>query len=92
MVGPMPVTVQRSEATYDAYVTALRATVAARQRFTLAQARKLPPVIRGVSLIAGVGAAMLPLAYTRGVAMKSQPRIVAKPDPFSRAISSSTRR
>lgn len=83
MVEPMPTLVERTETEYDALVTLINDAIAARQAtFTLAQARKLPPVIRGVSLIAGVGASMLPLAYQRGQAMSAQPRIVRKPDPF----------
>lgn len=83
MVEPMPVVVERTEAEYDALVEALYDVITARRSsFTLAQARKLPPVIRGVSLIAGVGAAMLPLAYRDGQAMETQPSIVRKPDPF----------
>jgi len=84
MVEPQPVTVQRSETTYDAFVEDLYELIEARQdSFTLAQARKMPAVVRGVGLIAGVGASMLPLAYMRGQAMDVQPRVVRKPDPFS---------
>lgn len=75
--------VQRTEAEYDAWLTALEDEIDARQSsFTLTEALKLPPVIRGVQLIAGVGAAMLPLAYRNGQATQLQPRIVRKPDPF----------
>lgn len=83
MVEPLPVLVQRDETTYDGLVEALYDLIEARQAsFTLTQALKLPPVIRGVSLIAGVGASMLPLVYRDGSALAGQPRIVRKPDPF----------
>jgi HK97 family phage portal protein len=83
MVEPQPALVQRTEAEYDAFVETLYDLIEARQTgFTLTQALKLPPVIRGVQLIAGVGSSMLPLVYARGSAMPAQPRIVRKPDPF----------
>jgi HK97 family phage portal protein len=83
MVEPQPVTVQRASAEYDGLVEALYDIIEARQTsFTLQQALKLPPVIRGVELIAGVGASMLPLVYRDGQALDTQPRIVLKPDPF----------
>jgi HK97 family phage portal protein len=73
--------VERAEG--DAWTEALAAIIEARQAgFTLAQALKLPPVIRGVALIAGVGSSMLPLVYRDGAALVEQPRIVRKPDPF----------
>lgn len=82
MVEPTPALVQRT-ATYDQFVEDLYELIEARQTsFTLDQALKLPPVIRGVSLIAGVGASMLPLLYQGGQALERQPRIVRKPDPF----------
>jgi len=83
MVPPSEPVIERSEAEYDAWLTQLAADIASRQSsFTLSEALQLPPVIRGVSLIAGIGAAMLPLAYRNGSAMPTQPRIVRKPDPF----------
>lgn len=50
--------------------------------FTLTQARSMPPVVRAEMLIAGIGAALTPLAYREGAAMEDQPRSVLRPDPF----------
>jgi len=85
MIEPLPApVVQRSEADFDTLVEEIAQLLEDRlSAFTLAQALQLPPVIRGVSLIAGVGASMLPLAYQSGRAMAAQPRIVRKPDPFA---------
>jgi HK97 family phage portal protein len=83
MVEPMPVVVERTTPEYDGFVEALYDVIEARQQgFTLADALKLPPVIRGRALIAGVGASMLPLLYVDGQAVERQPRIVRKPDPY----------
>jgi HK97 family phage portal protein len=83
MVEPMPAEVERAAGDYSDWLEALADIVAARSSsFTLTEALKLPPVIRGVSLIAGVGASMLPLVYRNGSAAVEQPRIVRKPDPF----------
>jgi len=83
MVEPMPAEVERAAGDYSDWLDALADIVAARSSsFTLTEALKLPPVIRGVSLIAGVGASMLPLVYRNGSAQPEQPRIVRKPDPF----------
>lgn len=53
-----------------------------RAAFTMAEARKLDAVIRAKSLLTGIAASFLPLAYRAGQAMPIQPRICSKPDPF----------
>lgn len=50
--------------------------------FTMADALRLPAVIRARQLLAGTAASFLPLAYRNGAAMPGQPRVVARPDPF----------
>ena len=84
--GPYPPSpdplVRRTEALSD-ITEALYDLIAERvASFSMNEARKLPEVIRAKSLLTGVAASYLPLAYRDGMALDAQPRIVSKPDPF----------
>lgn len=75
--------VSRAEA-LSAVTEALYELIAEREAsFTMVEARRLDAVIRAKSLLTSIAASYLPLAYRDGRAMDEQPRIVAKPDPFS---------
>lgn len=51
--------------------------------FTLAEAMRLPAVVRGVQLLCSTAASFAPVAYRAGLALAEQPRIVRRPDPFT---------
>lgn len=71
------------EETFDAWTEHLYALIEERRSsFTLTQALSLPPVMRGVQLLASTAASFLPLVYRAGAALPDQPRLVRKPDPF----------
>lgn len=53
-----------------------------RASFGLAQAHRMPPVVRARMLICGLGAAFMPLVYRNGAALVDQPRIARRPDPW----------
>lgn len=83
MLDPIPTPLVERTEEADAFTEQLYALIEERRRtFTLEQALRLPPIVRGVQLIAGLAASFLPLAYQAGVALAEQPRIVRKPDPF----------
>lgn len=68
---------------FSALTDALYALIAERSAaFTLADARRLPAVVRAKSLLMATAASFQPLAYRGGEAMPVQPRIVSRPDPF----------
>jgi len=50
--------------------------------FAMADALRMPSVIRAVQLIAGTLAQMAPLAYRDEVLLDAQPRILRRPSPF----------
>ncbi|MET0771770.1 MAG: phage portal protein, partial [Candidatus Limnocylindrales bacterium] len=50
--------------------------------FALADALRMPSVIRAVQLLAGTLAQMAPLAYRDEVLLELQPRILRRPSPF----------
>lgn len=81
--SPAPIVRRDAEDGFSASSDALYALIAERVAgFTMAEARRLPAVVRAKSLLMATAASFQPLAYRAGVAMAVQPRIVSRPDPF----------
>lgn len=77
-----PPMVERSES--SSVVETLLTNILAERRngFGIEQARSIPAIARGRTLLASTAASFLPLAYRDGQAMSSQPRIVSNPEAY----------